>query len=112
MTPAVPRIALTTGDPHGIGPEVLLRALAADHPQPFDPLVFGPLDAVERAAEQLDVVFEKLSAAGVPVDTDDGNVSMSRPSARRLHRRIPPSKGTVSTPPATTSSTPREGAWE
>ena len=64
MTPTVPRIALTTGDPHGIGPEVLVRALAADHPQPFEPLVFGPLDAVERAAEQLDLAPPKVHGTG------------------------------------------------
>ncbi len=45
-----PRIALTTGDPNGIGPEVLVRALAAQPREPYESMVFGPEDAIVRAA--------------------------------------------------------------
>jgi 4-hydroxythreonine-4-phosphate dehydrogenase len=43
-----PRIAITTGDPTGVGPEILVRALRAV--DGFEPVVFGPTAAVERAA--------------------------------------------------------------
>jgi len=64
LTPAVPRIALTTGDPHGIGPEVLLRALAAEPPHPFEPVVFGPPEAVARAAALQGVEPPPVHATG------------------------------------------------
>ncbi len=62
---APPRIALTAGDPHGIGAEVLVRALAAwpaDGP-PFEPVVFGDPDALQRAVELSGV---PMPAAVVP----------------------------------------------
>jgi len=45
------RIAITAGDPNGIGPEVLVRALAAVPPHGWEPVVFGPVSALQRAAE-------------------------------------------------------------
>ena len=46
-------IAITTGDPTGVGPEVLVRALQAV--EGFEPVVFGPADAVARAADLVGV---------------------------------------------------------
>jgi 4-hydroxythreonine-4-phosphate dehydrogenase len=46
-----PRIAITSGDPTGIGPEVLVRALAALEDEPFEPVVYGPDEALVSAAE-------------------------------------------------------------
>ena len=56
MTEAVsrPLIAITTGDPAGIGPEVVLKALA--HASVYDrcrPLVIGDLRALRRALSWL-----------------------------------------------------------
>ena len=45
------RIAITSGDPNGIGPEVLVRALAAVPRDGWEPVVFGPGATLERAAE-------------------------------------------------------------
>ena len=45
------KLGLTMGDPNGIGPEVLLRALP--QLQPFDgwePLIFGDLEVLESVA--------------------------------------------------------------
>ena len=50
-----PRLAVTLGDPAGVGPEVVLKALA--HPEVFvsaRPLAVGPLPALERARAWLD----------------------------------------------------------
>jgi 4-hydroxythreonine-4-phosphate dehydrogenase len=45
------RLALTVGDPAGIGPEVVLRALAREDLPPADLVVYGPLSVLrERAA--------------------------------------------------------------
>jgi 4-hydroxythreonine-4-phosphate dehydrogenase len=54
MTAARPRIAITMGDPAGIGPEICLRLLA--DPQASDccvPIVFGDAAILERVARQL-----------------------------------------------------------
>ena len=52
------RIALSVGDPNGIGPEIVLKALAELEPD-FERLrvaVFGPPDVLERTARQLGLV--------------------------------------------------------
>lgn len=50
--PARPRLALTVGDPAGIGPEVVLKALASPERPAADYVVYGPmtslLDRVSR----------------------------------------------------------------
>jgi len=52
---APPRLAVTLGDPAGIGPEVALRALAAlPRPWGLHPVLVGPLPAVERELLALD----------------------------------------------------------
>ena len=48
-----PRLAVTIGDPHGIGPEILLRALAAGTAADARPIVLGDADALARAAADL-----------------------------------------------------------
>ena len=51
MTAVTPRIALSVGDPNGIGPEIALRALdALAGEEGLRVAVFGPPDVVERAA--------------------------------------------------------------
>ena len=41
-----PRIALTVGDPAGIGPEIVLKALAAEDRPDAEYVVFGPMEAL------------------------------------------------------------------
>lgn len=60
-----PLLAITIGDPAGIGPEVVLRALR--HPEVYArsrPLVIGDRSALERAASWIDataIVFDVVS---------------------------------------------------
>lgn len=50
-TPAFTRIALTVGDPHGIGPEIALKALALlDAKELAQITLFGPLDVLRSTA--------------------------------------------------------------
>ena len=45
-----PQLALTVGDPAGIGPEIVLKALASPERPPAEAIVYGPFDALfERA---------------------------------------------------------------
>ncbi len=50
-----PRLAVTLGDPNGIGPEVVVKALAATAGEPFDPVVYGSPEVWSQA----------LAAAGI-----------------------------------------------
>src|SRR5690242_14333429 len=49
---ATPRIALTVGDPAGIGPEIILKALASDERPPADYVVFGPAAVLQERARR------------------------------------------------------------
>ncbi len=75
-----PRIALSCGDPGGIGPEVLVRALArpAEGTPPFDPVVFGPPEVLERAA----------GMAGVPAPVEVVPCGGDLPEAEALARAV------------------------
>jgi len=50
-----PRLAISLGDPAGIGPEVVLRALAAEGPAAGGCVVVGDPDRVREAARRLDL---------------------------------------------------------
>jgi 4-hydroxythreonine-4-phosphate dehydrogenase len=47
-----PRLALTVGDPAGIGPEVVLKALASQERPPADWVVYGPSSALRERSER------------------------------------------------------------
>ncbi|MEW6778209.1 MAG: 4-hydroxythreonine-4-phosphate dehydrogenase PdxA, partial [Bdellovibrionota bacterium] len=55
-----PRLGLTMGDPQGIGPEILVRAVAGWKGKPFVPVALGDAgvlgEAAERFAKGLEVV--------------------------------------------------------
>ncbi len=53
MSPALPRLALTLGDPNGIGPEIVLQALQAAPQWRSHVTVFGPPDVLAAAAQVL-----------------------------------------------------------
>ncbi|MDG2114311.1 MAG: 4-hydroxythreonine-4-phosphate dehydrogenase PdxA, partial [Actinomycetota bacterium] len=46
----LPRLAITMGDPAGIGPEIVLKSLAAEGPnRPHRPVLIGSLDVFQQA---------------------------------------------------------------
>ena len=51
----LPRIAVTMGDPAGVGPELCLRLLRDDHVRTYcDPVIYGDLGVLRRVAHALD----------------------------------------------------------
>ncbi len=63
--PALPRLALTMGDPAGVGPEIL--AAVWDDPRLFEacrPIVLGDRGVMARATELLGTACEAVAAAG------------------------------------------------
>ncbi len=62
-----PIIAITMGDPAGIGPEICLRALlAAEVNQTCVPIVFGDADVLRKCSDLLGIPFEAAVAAMTP----------------------------------------------
>lgn len=60
-SPARPRIAVTMGDPAGVGPELCLRLLANDEQtQIATPFVFGDAALLDRVASQLHLTPPEL----------------------------------------------------
>ncbi len=71
---SAPRIAITLGDPNGVGPEVVLKSLSdARMRQYFQPLVVGSLSVVQQHAEKLGwnaLRIEGVADAGAEVGAD------------------------------------------
>lgn len=76
-----PRLALTVGDPAGIGPEVVLRALASHERPEADVTVYGPLESLADRAQRFGLKGPgDLGARVVDIPTDT-TVSLGRISA-------------------------------
>ena len=60
---ARPRLAITVGDPAGIGPEVVAAALRAIAPEDAEFVVYGDIDAVRGAGGLLDGVATRAIAS-------------------------------------------------
>ena len=69
---ALKAIAITLGDPAGIGPEVVVKTLLL-HPQPLHPwLLIGSLWSLEMAAAMLNVTLPKIHMVSDLADMGDG----------------------------------------
>ena len=65
-----PTLALTLGDPAGIGPEIVLRALASASCPPAEWVVYGPLALLEERSRLFSLpAAATLAAAVVDVET-------------------------------------------
>jgi 4-hydroxythreonine-4-phosphate dehydrogenase len=84
--PSLPRLALTVGDPAGIGPEIVLKALA-DAERPAVPvIVYGPMESLLDRARRFGLRLpQELGARVVDVVADE-DVPMGRtsPAAGRV----------------------------
>jgi 4-hydroxythreonine-4-phosphate dehydrogenase len=60
-----PRLALTAGDPAGIGPEIVLRALSSGAVDPARLVVYGPAAVLHARAERFRL--RSAESLGVPV---------------------------------------------
>jgi 4-phospho-D-threonate 3-dehydrogenase / 4-phospho-D-erythronate 3-dehydrogenase len=70
-----PCIAITMGDPAGVGPEVCLHALASEEMNSLCvPVVFGDAAVLEKCAQQLGLPIppQRYSAAELPLATQPG----------------------------------------
>jgi 4-hydroxythreonine-4-phosphate dehydrogenase len=72
-----PRLALTVGDPAGIGPEIVLRALASAELPDADWTVYGPAEALRTRAQRFGLAMPSVPC----VDVGGGDVALGVVSA-------------------------------
>jgi 4-hydroxythreonine-4-phosphate dehydrogenase len=68
-----PRVAVTVGDPAGIGPEIVLKALASSERTPAEYVVYGPirtLDALARRMSWRTLTELGIGSVDVPLRSD------------------------------------------
>lgn len=71
---SVPRIAISTGDPAGIGPEITLRACDTLRSEALRPVLYGDAGHLAREAERLAVALpaDAVDCARVAADSTPG----------------------------------------
>lgn len=80
-----PRLALTVGDPAGIGPEVVLRALAAPDRPDAEAVVYGPLLALLDRARRFGLPSPQDLGVRVVDVPAEGEVALGRTCAAAGH---------------------------
>src|SRR3989442_10293032 len=101
-----PRIAITVGDPAGIGPEIAAKAAADPRVRAeCDPIVYGPEDGRRFAAGVLSgeagrAAYGTIRRALRDAPDGKGNAIATPPVNKpALSRARPPSKGPTELPP-------------
>jgi 4-phospho-D-threonate 3-dehydrogenase / 4-phospho-D-erythronate 3-dehydrogenase len=80
---ALPRIAITMGDPAGVGPELCLRLLAGERVRAVcDPVIYGDLGVLARVAQQLHWPLPDPTLVNDVRAIDGGDVMVGAVSAR------------------------------
>jgi 4-hydroxythreonine-4-phosphate dehydrogenase len=82
---ARPRLALTLGDPAGIGPEVVLRALASPDRPDAEAILYGPMLALLDRARRFGLPSPQDLGARVVDVPAEGEVALGRTSAAAGH---------------------------
>lgn len=60
-----PRIAITLGDPNGVGPEIVLKCLSDSRLMKFfDPIIVGSAEVLRKHAEVLELPLPELQVVG------------------------------------------------
>ena len=80
-----PRLALTLGDPAGIGPEVVLRALASPERPDAEFVIYGPLLALTDRARRFGLPSPQALEVRVVDVPAEGEVALGRTSAAAGH---------------------------
>ena len=76
-----PILALTVGDPAGIGPEIVLKALAAEERPKVPVIVYGPMEALMDRAQRFGLLLPQQLGARVVDVAVEGPVELGKTSA-------------------------------
>ena len=98
-----PRLAITLGDPAGIGPEIVVKALVATRHLAYQPLLVGSRKAAERAAEAAGLDL-RLVEADAPLEDGDAGAT--------LRVAISPGDAAGEVPVGVESPEGGESAWQ
>jgi 4-hydroxythreonine-4-phosphate dehydrogenase len=80
------RLALTVGDPAGIGPEIVLKALAAADRPEAEVVVYGPMESLHQRARLLGLRLpQELGARVVDTGVEGDHVPLGEASAAGGH---------------------------
>ena len=79
--PSRPRLALTIGDPAGIGPEVVLKALAAEDRPKVPVIVYGPMESLMDRARRFGLRLPQDLGARVVDVVAEGGIALGKISA-------------------------------
>jgi 4-hydroxythreonine-4-phosphate dehydrogenase len=79
-SPPVPRLALTVGDPAGIGPEIVLKALADEERPKVPVIVYGPMESLLDRARRFGLRLPQDLGARVIDVALEGPVTLGRTS--------------------------------
>ena len=84
--PSLPRLAVTVGDPAGIGPEIVLKALAAPERPAVPIIVYGPMESLLDRARRFGLRLpQELGARVVDVMADEAvTMGQTSPAAGRV----------------------------
>jgi 4-hydroxythreonine-4-phosphate dehydrogenase len=85
MTAAPVRLALTVGDPAGIGPEIVLKALAAPERPEANVVVYGAMESLHEHARLLGLRLPQELGARVVDTGTEGDVPLGQSSAAGGH---------------------------
>ena len=81
----LPRIAITMGDPAGIGPEVSLRAaLSADVRSICEPVVYGETDTLAAAADRMQIPISSVAICACGERHSEVTLGVVQPEGGRL----------------------------
>lgn len=73
MKSDLPKIGITMGDPAGVGPEIIIKALSAgEKARDYIPLILGDYELLSRCANELrsDIKLTSVETPDQPVDDD------------------------------------------
>ena len=76
-------LAITCGDPAGIGPEVIARALREDSEHGSDCVLLGPASWVEPLAAELGIAYETVGPVDYEIIAGEPSVKVRRWQLRR-----------------------------
>jgi len=79
--PSRPILALTVGDPAGIGPEIVLKALAAEDRPKVPVIVYGPMESLMDRARRFGLRLPQQLGARVVDVVAEGPVALGKTSA-------------------------------
>ena len=77
MKNGLPRIGITMGDPAGVGPEIIIKALSGgEKTRDYTPLILGDYELLSRCADELRCGIKLVSVDNPGQPVNDGSIAV------------------------------------